>query len=359
MNILVLHPELSRLGGIESYFEKLSEHYSFPVTHFVSGKRKNEKGTIGRIKRLWSDYCQFVKILDTHNIGIVHVNPSLELKSCVRESLFILLARLKKKKVVTFFHGWDKSFAEKIERYFLWGFKAFYGASDAFIVLSEEFSASLKSWGFSQPIHIEYTIIDDESLRGFDIDEAIKSRCDSSFWRILFISRIFKEKGVFEAIEAFGILKEKYNKLELVVAGDGVDLEKAKAFARERAIPDVRFTGDIRGSEKDRVFRESHALCFPTYHNEGLPSNVVESMAFGLPVVTRPVGGLVDFFKNGENGFLSGEKDPEVFAGHLEKLITNQKLYKHIAYQNYAFAQQMFLASQAAARYEKIYGEMV
>jgi glycosyltransferase involved in cell wall biosynthesis len=81
----------------------------------------------------------------------------------------------------------------------------------------------------------------------------------------------------------------------------------------------------------------------------------VEAMAFGLPVVTRPVGGLVDFFENGKHGFLIESQEPQIFADRIERLYTDSELYNTIAQYNYRYAQEKLLASKAVERLEKIY----
>ena len=97
--------------------------------------------------------------------------------------------------------------------------------------------------------------------------------------------------------------------------------------------------------------------CFPTY-GEGLPGSIIEAIAYGLPVITRPVGGLVDFFKNEEHGFITDSLDPNIFADLIERLFLDRELYNRISLSNYQYAQNNFLASNAALRLETIYKEL-
>ncbi len=59
---------------------------------------------------------------------------------------------------------------------------------------------------------------------------------------------------------------------------------------------------------------------FPTYH-EGMPGSVLEAMGYGLPVITRTVGGLPDFFEHEKMGFITESLDASVFADFLEQLV--------------------------------------
>ena len=142
--------------------------------------------------------------------------------------------------------------------------------------------------------------------------------------------------------------------MELVIAGDGKELDNVKSFTRARNFHNVTFAGYVRDEEKRRRFEEAHIFCLPSYA-EGCPVSVIEAMAYGLPVVTRSVGGVVDFFKNGEHGFTSESLDPNVLAGQIEKLLVDNSLYERISLNNYQYAQSHFLASDAVLRLERIY----
>src|SRR6185436_17832121 len=50
--------------------------------------------------------------------------------------------------------------------------------------------------------------------------------------------------------------------------------------------PAVLYHGFVSGAEKERLFRECDALCFPTYYEaESFGLVLLEAMAFGLPVI--------------------------------------------------------------------------
>lgn len=359
MKVLILYPDNRLLGGVASYYLKLKGKFTLPVEYYTIGKRLNEKGILSKIYRMVTDYCRFAIKLKKNQYEVVHVNPSLGRNSFLREGIFLLLARMYNKRTIVFIHGWEKPFERFIERNWLWVFKLLYGKTNAFIVLAEEFKNILELWRCTQPIYREVTVIEDDILQGFDILKAITERQESENWRILFLARIRKNKGIYETIEAVSILKTKYPQLELLIAGDGKELENVKSFVHLRNISNVSFAGFVKGEEKNKLLRSAHVLCFPTTHAEGFPNVIVESMAFGLPVVTRPVGGIADFFKNGEHGFITSSKKPGIFADFMEKLLLDKQLYRKISLNNYHYAQANFLASQAALRLEKIYESLL
>lgn len=356
MNVLITHPDFKDPGGVAAHYAKLKDKFQIPVQHFIIGKRAEEQdGVIPLLFRAISDYYRFVKTLRTNDHDVIHTNPSLDFKAFIRDGIFALLGKLLGKKVVVFFHGWQKPFESTLQRYGLWLFKFLYGKANVFIVLAVEFKEVLESWRVSQKIYCEGMVVDDEALRDFDINKAIANRGKSKKWRILFLARLVREKGLYETIEAFSLLQHKYPMFELIIAGDGNELNKARSFVAKHSIPNVTFTGYVVGEEKTNLFKSAHIYCFPTYYGEGLPNTICESMAFGLPVITRPVGGIADFFENGKHGFAVTSKEPKVLANLIEQIFVDKKLYKRISICNYEYALSNFLASSAALRLEKIY----
>ena len=154
-----------------------------------------------------------------------------------------------------------------------------------------------------------------------------------------------------------GVLQSKFSNIQLIIAGDGLELQNAKNYVKKNNVSNVVFTGYVRGGGKRKLFEDSYLYFLPTYE-EGMPCSVLEAMAFGLPIVTRPAGGIVDFFENGKHGFIDESKDFSVFANYIEKLLLDKELYKKISLYNYKYAQERFLASKVVEGIEKIYREV-
>lgn len=354
MKILILHPDFQDPGGVSSYYKKLEKQFTLNVEHFIIGKRPGENTCFAKLIRIIKDYINFVIKIRNEIFEIIHVNPSLDPRSFTRDGIFNLLARIYKKKTIVFFHGWHKTYENKIKNNGIWRFKLFYGNVNAFIVLAEEFKNTLRSWGCEQAIYKEVIVIEDYLINKININETIEKRIKSGKKRILFLSRIIREKGIYETIEAFSILLKKYPRIELVIAGDGKELENIKSLVQKYTIPNVIFVGYVKGEEKYKLLETSYILCFPTY-GEGFPNTIVEAMAFGMPIVTRPVGGIADFFINGENGIATTSKKPDIIANIMENILLDTELYKKISLYNYKCTKENYLASNAVSRLEKIY----
>jgi glycosyltransferase involved in cell wall biosynthesis len=352
--VLIVHPNFGSLGGIQTYFLKLSPYLRVPHVFFAIAQRPGEAGLFGRVGRIINDYRRYWSLLSDPVIDIVHLNPSLEPKSFYREAIFFLMAKVRRKKTLVFFHGWRVSFQQRIDKHNGWIVRLLFGKADAFVVLAATFAEKLRCWGLTQPIHSEVTIISDDVVAGFDLESTIDARLATERWRLLFVSRLMRSKGILIAIEAQKILQQTHPQFDLFVAGDGECAQEAKELARKLKA-NVFFQGIVTGDELYGLLRSAHIMCFPTMHDEGFPNTIVEAMAFGLPVVTRAVGGVSDFFESAVHGYITTGTSPAEFAEMIIRMAEDREHYRRMARANYQYAQTHFLASRAASRIEEIY----
>ena len=140
-----------------------------------------------------------------------------------------------------------------------------------------------------------------------------------------------KEKGVYETIDTFRMLKQDFPHLKLTMVGGGPELVSLKEYAEKKQINDVVFTGPLSGEDRLKAYREANFFFFFSSYGEGMPTVVLEAMAFGLPVMTRKVGGLVDFFEDGKMGRITNSLSPKVFAEMMKPFIIDKQLTKNVA----------------------------
>ena len=131
---------------------------------------------------------------------------------------------------------------------------------------------------------------------------------------------------------------------------------EAEEYILQNHIEDVILTGAISGNTLIDAFKNSDLYILPSYE-EGMATSILEAMAFGLPIVSRPVGGIVDYFIEGKMGHLISTFNPQDFYECIRQLILNPKLTQTISETNYLYALKHFLASTVAKDLEKILSE--
>lgn len=356
MRVLVVKPDSSIPGGVANYYSVLSEYLEKDADYFIVGSRTGEHGFIATCTRVVRDTIGFWRTLKRSKYHLVHLNPSLHDKAVLRDGALLLLAYSRGVKSLVLFHGWVDNTERRVRRWYLGLFRWTYFRADAMIVLASMFKSKLEEMGYHGPIYIETTFVSDKI---FQYDALKKGNLGgvnpTTRFNVLSLSRMVRGKGVEETLEAHRILKAKYPGITLTIAGDGPELQRSKQRARQLGLADVEFPGYVVGEAKRRIFEAADVYCFPTKYGEGMPTSVLEAMAHGLPVVTRPVGGLRDFFQDGRMGFLTESLEPRVIAELIERLFLDPALCARIAAHNRQYAYDHFRASQAADRLRNIY----
>jgi len=269
----------------------------------------------------------------------------------MRDGILILIAKALGSRVLVFIHGWDHDCEARIREKHLGLFRLVFFRADTIIVLAGEFRDKLREMGYTKPIHVEVTNVE---TMIFENPSYAREYSDRTF-NVLYLSRIEREKGIYEALDAFRLLGNPHSRL--IVAGDGLEFAGAKRYAEVQGIENVNFTGYITGSAKHKAFLEADVFLFPTY-GEGLPISVLEAMAYGLPVITRPVGGIKDFFVNGTMGYLIESKEPRDFAELMGTLLRDPESLERIGTFNRNYAREHFGADRVASRLQDIYGQL-
>ena len=356
MKILLTRP-ISTGGGVGYYYDKIEKYFQYDVKYIFIGKRSVNETSFQALVRYVKDFLYYVKEIICGNYSLIHLNPSLQFKAVIRDGFFLLIAKLFRKKTVVFFRGWDEKFELNIKHRYLNIFRFVYFSADAIIVLASQFKNSLVEMGYQKPIYVETTLVSDEIFKinnNYNYDNDIPNSLN-----ILFLSRMEKYKGIYEAINAYSMLKKKYSSLTMTLAGDGSEFNAVKEYIKSNNILDIKNLGWVDGEKKYKVYKKADIYLFPTQHGEGMPNSLLEAMAYGLPVITCPVGGVKDFFQNGKMGYITENVEPKFLAELCEILIKDNKKRADIKKFNRDYAYKHFTASNVCKRLEAIYHEIV
>jgi glycosyltransferase involved in cell wall biosynthesis len=346
MKILINTPDISLLGGVANHYKGLIDFWTENVKYNFIGSRMSIPG----ILLIPFDLIKFFIKCLIFQPNIIVLNPSLGKRAFYRDALFLKISYFLKIKTIVFFHGWDKKFEKQLSSN-PQIFQKQYGYASAFIVLASEFKELIHSWGIDKHIYITTTKVDDKLISDFSIEKKIYKK------NILFLARIIEEKGVYVALEAFKKIVNLFPDTKLTIVGDGSDLANIQRLVKELNLSNVLITGALSGESLKEQFGKADIYIFPTFYGEGMPTSVLEAMAFGLPIITRPVGGLSDFFQNKKMGYLIDSLNPDDFAEKITSLFNDQKNIKEIGKYNYNYAKKHFYASNVALKMESIFNK--
>src|SRR5690606_2857783 len=137
--------------------------------------------------------------------------------------LYLVIGKMMGKKVITFFHGWDNLYVQKLRNSII--FKRVYNQSSLIYVLCSQFKTDLYNSGITAPISLTTTKVDDRMLESFNINSR-----SGEIENVLFLARVERTKGIFIALDAIRKVQEQFPDLALTVVGNGEALIEAKEY---------------------------------------------------------------------------------------------------------------------------------
>jgi glycosyltransferase involved in cell wall biosynthesis len=154
----------------------------------------------------------------------------------------------------------------------------------------------------------------------------LPQRLGRSHVRLVFLGLLSRKKGVFDLIDALSRLRpECLGRTRLVLAGNG-DRKAVCELAERRGLARFVEVRDwISPAERDRLLAAADAFVLPSYA-EGLPMALLESMAWGLPVISTTVGSIPEHVCDGVQGLLVQPGDVSELAGAIERIVLDDAL---------------------------------
>ncbi|TCU27593.1 glycosyltransferase involved in cell wall biosynthesis [Rhizobium azibense] len=103
---------------------------------------------------------------------------------------------------------------------------------------------------------------------------------------VVWSSRLHYQKGVLEGLRAFQIAAQTDGKLKMLIVGDGPEKTSLERFVADNNLSArVTMTGRIPREDLPGYLSAADLFLFTTKRVEGLPMNVLEALANGLPAI--------------------------------------------------------------------------
>jgi glycosyltransferase involved in cell wall biosynthesis len=270
------------------------------------------------------------------DVDVIHIHFS-ERGSTLRKSILIFIASLFRQSIILHAHG--ATYQE-----FYAGLPQF--AKNILVALFRKCRIIVlsKSWQeyYSHELSLESSRVS-VLYNPVDLPSNTPYREGRKHLKFIFLGRIGKrggaldmakslmsfpkqDKGAFDLINAFAVLSEAdRHDVELVMAGNG-DLAAANQLIADLDLTDkITILDWIDAEQRDKLLATADAFILPSY-NEGLPMSMLESMAWGLPVIVTPVGGIPEVIIDHQNGLLVEPGIQEQLVEAMQSLIRDESL---------------------------------
>jgi glycosyltransferase involved in cell wall biosynthesis len=321
INVLMLGPSLEQKGGMATVQKLILEFgtQDISIKHICT----HEEGMIRyRTVIFFKALIDFIRYLLRYRIDLIHIHLS-ERGSVFRKSIFTLIAFIFNKPVIIHAHGAEfETFFIGLPEILKQIFGFIFRRCNAFIVLSKT----------QEKFYIKHLRLDENRVfvlpNAVSIPKETPTRVvqDKGLLTLIFIGRVGHRKGTFELIKSFAQLPDDLrNKAQLFIAGDG-EIEAGERLTANLGLThQVKFLGWISSEQRNEILAAADIFILPSYH-EAFPMSILEAMAWGLAIITTPVGGIPDLITSHENGVLVNPGNIEELTAAIGALIQEDAL---------------------------------
>jgi glycosyltransferase involved in cell wall biosynthesis len=175
---------------------------------------------------------------------------------------------------------------------------------------------------------------------------------------ILYVGRVAEEKGLDCLTQALSMIKRTGWKL--VVCGDGPSVPAARSLAHRQGLSEqVHLCGWVSQSELAEYYARAAVLVMPSLYPEPLGLAGLEAMSCGTPVVAYDVGGISDWLRDGENGFLVEPGNITQLAERIQQLLQDKGLTHQLGENGRKMVRERFSPERHVKRLLQVYEEVI
>jgi glycosyltransferase involved in cell wall biosynthesis len=178
---------------------------------------------------------------------------------------------------------------------------------------------------------------------------------------ILSVGRLVEKKGFQDLLEALLIVKNKGERFQCAIYGDGPLCQQLKAWIEDHGLAgEVMLMGDRTQQELISIYQNAKLFVLTPVQTEdgdrdGVPNVLVEAMAVGLPVITTAVAGIPELVEHDQNGLLYQQHDVEGISSGIIELLRNPDKRKQFSEASSRKVKEQFDVAQAARQLKTLF----
>ena len=335
---MVVGPLPGGAGGIAVVLETLVASRLGERYELLQVGTHRDSGRLGKASQALAGIARGCWLLVVRRPDLVYLLTSSGF-SLRRKAVVAAMARLARTPYVIHVHagGFDRYYREA-PRWEQWVIRRTLSRAALVIALSPSWEARLhaivecRTTSIPNPVEIP----------------AEPARLDSVPAQIVSLGRLGAGKGSHTLVQALVELGTHHPSASLVLAGDG-DLVSVAAEARRLGVSDrVELPGWIGPEERARTLATARIFALPS-REEGMPVALLEAMAYGLPSVVSPVGGIPDVFEDGRHGYFVPPDDPQALANRLGALLDHPDVAREMGARARRHATERYATDVVAA----------
>ncbi|MEI2710160.1 MAG: glycosyltransferase family 4 protein [Chitinophagaceae bacterium] len=303
--LVQLPPPIHGAAIINKYLQDSTAISNYFDTKFLNIATANEIKDIGSfsIKKIIKTvllYFRVLKLILQENFEVVYITLSPVGLAFFKDGLFVVIAKLFRRKVVIHLHG--KGIALEREKNFI--FEKLYR-----FIFNNTYCICLSNTLVKDifGLRVKKCFILNNGVQTQVLNYSINLKKNKTI-QLLFLSNLIKEKGIIEFLEVCKRLTELNVKYKARIIGKPYDIKETNIneFVSANNIVDkIEYQGAKYSTEKNDILSKTDILIFPTkYKNEAFPLVLLEAMQFGIVPIATSEGGILDIIQDEKTGFI-------------------------------------------------------
>jgi len=307
---------------------------------------------------LTGDAQPYLRLLGRRRPSLIHAHFGIEGVSALGLAMQLEIP------LVTTFHGFDAT----LKTHAMLGSPAWFRypllrrklarEGNLFLCASSFIRQKLLETGFPESrTHTHYIGVDCQTIRPRANFEETPL--------ILHVARLVEVKGTRYLLRAFATVARKYDRVRLLIIGDGPLRRQLHALTTSLGMRDrVEFLGAVPHVAVLSWMRKAAMLVLPgvrtaTGREEGLGMVLLEAAATGLPIVGSRVGGIPECMLEGKTGFLVPERDEDALARRMAELLEDPVRRLRMGAAGRALVEDRFDIDRQSAVLENFYDSLL
>jgi glycosyltransferase involved in cell wall biosynthesis len=259
------------------------------------------------------------------------------LNDVIETLLYFIIVKFKRRPFILWREDWDWN-VQSTKRSLVKILAGFLSRrADAILVPGSKHREFFTKLGVSSEKIFIMPNVSNLTLKDDDYNNLIKIREEMGLKNekvILFVGRLINLKGVQFLLKAFSKLRQRMENVILIIVGNGSCHEELENLSRKLQVNDkVYFRGNVDNELLGAYYLLCNVFVLPsitTHHADACPLVVNEAMYFSKPVITSDAVGTTFMIKNGRNGYVVPERNPEGLCNALYNILSDSELEKRM-----------------------------
>ncbi|MSU02130.1 glycosyltransferase family 4 protein [Tissierella pigra] len=274
-------------------------------------------------------YTQLKKIINENNYDLIHCHTPM---GATLTRIAARKSRLRGAKVIYTAHGFHFLKGASLKNWVIYYpvEKWLSRYTDCLITINEEdYNIAISKKFKAEKIKLVNGVgVDLNEFQAQTIEKKLQMRKEYGYKEediiLFYAAELNHNKHQDLLINVIKDLKQKIPNIKLLLAGNGILENHYREQAKELELnSNIEFLG-FRSDIPNLLMLSDIAVA--SSRREGLPINVMEAMATGLPLVVTNVRGHRDLVIDGKNGYVIEQDNVKEFANSIDKIFRDKAL---------------------------------